>query len=350
MDWLWTTAELIPLIEDNRVAPPEGFWIGRYATRVVLSESQEIYFDQLPVWDKRMAPFVAPNVQGTVMRRRGQDMGKFAPAYVKPKHVVDPSQAVPRMPGEPFGQPLTLAQRRDRIVAENMRQEREFCERRFDWMACSAICNGYVDVSGDKYPTVRVDFKRDASLTGVIGAGLRWNEGGALPLEDINTMRLRSFALGRSSTNDIIFGIDAWAAFSKRPEVLALLNVQNRGSNSNFNGTGLRSGEPFEYQGRISGPNGGGFIDMWTYSNDYEDENGVMQQYLDPRDVVGVGGNVQGIMCFGAIMDHEALQPARLFPKMWKEEDPSVVYTMTQSAPLFVPGVPNNTWKIRVLA
>lgn len=347
---MWGTAELIVLQQDRRQAPPDGFWM-RFFPTVVTSTAEEIYFDQLPIRDRRLAPFVAPNVQGRVMRDRGRPMGSFKPAYLKPKHVVSPDRAIRRMPGEPLQGNLSPAQRRDRIVAQNMRDEREMIERRWDWMAAHAVIYGYVDVYGEDYPKVRVDFKRDASLTIILGAGATWDDPDVLdPIADINLGRTRAFELGQSPVNTIIFGTLAWAAFSSKEKVQKLLDNQNRGSNSLFNSTGLQSGEPYEYQGRIAGPNGGGFIDLYTYSNTYEDENGEMQDYLDPRDVVGIGGNLQGVRAFGAILDHESMEAVPMFPKMWKNQDPSVIYTMTQSAPLMVPGNPNNSFRIRAVA
>jgi predicted cation transporter len=48
------------------------------------------------------------------------------------------------------------------------------------------------------------------------------------------------------------------------------------------------------------------------------------------------------------IVDASNLEPATIYPKMWEEQDPSAVFTMSQSAPLMVPTNPNNSFKIRV--
>ena len=71
--------------------------------------------------------------------------------------------------------------------------------------------------------------------------------------------------------------------------------------------------------------------------------------YMDPGTVIGVGDALQGARCYGAILDKRAgLAPVSLFPKLWDEEDPSVTYTMTQSAPLMVPARTNNSFSIKV--
>ena len=52
----------------------------------------------------------------------------------------------------------------------------------------------------------------------------------------------------------------------------------------------------------------------------------------------------EGIRLYGAIQDLQALVPASRFPKMLEQQDPSVAYTLTQSAPLPVLRRPNATW------
>lgn len=353
MPELWETAELLEVSISDEAAPPDGFW-GRFFPQRFTSTAQEIFFDQLPARDRRLAPFVAPNVQGRVMKSRGRKMASFKPAYVKPKHVVDPSKAIAKRKGEPLGGlnagDLSLDQRYDAAVADNLRDEREMIERRWDWMQAQAVIYGYIDVEGEDYPKVRVDFQRDASLTVVIGAGMTWDDPDSLPLKDIGAVRTIAFQKGRAPVKHLIFGTDAWNAFAAHATVKVLLDNQKRGSESNYNATGLTDGSPYEYMGQISGPDGAGRIDLWTYANEYEDDDGNLHPYLDPRDVIGVGGNLGGVMAFGAIMDKKAgLAALELFPKMWDNDDPSVTYTMTQSAPLPVPTNPNNSFRIRAL-
>lgn len=354
MPELWETADLLDVSYADEAAPPDGFWRAMFP-RQFNSTAQAIVFDDLPVRDRRLAPFVAPNVQGRVMKSRGRTMSSFSPAYVKPKHVVDPTKAIARRRGEPLGGQnagtLSLEQRFDACVADNVRTERELIERREDWMAAQAVIYGEVVVSGEDYPTQTVDFKRDASLTVTLGGGMTWDDPDSTPLLDVRDVRKDAFTLGRAPTNKLIFGTDAWNAWAEHADVQNTLDNMKRGSESNYNATGMVDGSPVEYMGQISGPQGAGRIDLWVYSNDYEDDDGSIVPFLDPRDVVGVGGNLGGFMCYGAILDADAgLQALPRFPKMWKNPDPSVVYTMTQSAPLPVPTNPNNSWRIRALA
>lgn len=348
---LWGTVDLIEAQQDDRQAPPDGWWLQFFPT-VFTSEAEEIYFDQLPDLDRRLAPFVAPHIQGRVMKAKGQAMAKFSPAYLKPKHVIDPSMAIPRMPGEPLLGNLSLEARFDRIVANRLATQRAMIERRWDWMAAMATIYGYVDVAGEDYTPVRVDFQRHASLTKVLTGTARWDQVDANPLQDFRDIRTAAFVLGKSSVRIIVFGVDAWAEFSSREDVKALMNTQFRGSESVLNITGFTDGQPVEFQGQISGPGGAGILMLYTYSNEYEDPvDGVMKQVLSPKDVVGIGGALQGVQCFGAIRDKRAgLRATNIFPKMYEQEDPSATYVLSQSAPLMVPRNVNNSFRMTVLS
>jgi hypothetical protein len=342
----WTTAELMELIEDNRIKPPVGFWSSRARADILMS-TEAIQFDQLPSFDTRLAPIVSPRVQGKIMRSRGIKRMSFAPAYLKPKHEVRPDQALVIRRGERATGDLTPAQRFDLAVNENMVAERDSIERRIDWMACQALANGAVTIVGENYPEQVVDFQRDAALTLALSGGTRWSESTATPITDIAKMRRRTVAKGKTVVTDIVFGMSAWLYFASNPEVKALLNTQVRGSNSEVDQTGGVLGLGVEYMGYI-GSNETGSYRLWVYANDYEDpETGTVTPYINTNDVIGLG-DAQLYIAFGTIMDVSVMRAARMFPKMWEEDDPSVMFTMTQSAPLAVPVNPNATFRLRV--
>src|SRR5882672_8371199 len=169
---LYGTVELI-VVQQAFPDLPDGFWRAKFP-RVVTSDREDIMFEQLDIDNRRLAPFVAPNVQGRVMRSQGFSARTFRPAYVKPKHIVDPSKAIHRIFGEALLGGLSMGQRFDAQVAANMRAEREMIERRWDWMACRAMVDGSVTVAGDDYPTVVVNFNRDPSLTITLSGTARW--------------------------------------------------------------------------------------------------------------------------------------------------------------------------------
>lgn len=349
MDYtIYDTVTLLGVLTQQDTFTP--FWLDFFPNQIQ-SATDTIMFDQLPK-DRRLAPFVAPNVQGRVMRERGYTTKAFKPGYLKPKHVVDPSRAIPRRAGEALNGSLTPMQRFDAVVADNMRIEREAIERRWEWMAARAVIDGKVTLEGDGYPLVTVDFGRDPSLTGVLTGANLWDATTSDPVGDINHYRRLVQWLSGTSISRLVFGPDAWRAFSENAKVQALLNAFNRGSNTDYN-TASQEGVPFEYMGQLSGSNGMGSLTLWQYSDTYEAEDGSGQlvPFLDSGTVCGFGQGVGGFRMFGAIMDRGAqMQSLSMFPKMWDQDDPSVTYTMTQSAPLMVPTNPNASFTLKVTA
>ena len=347
--------DLVTLLAVLRVQKlPKTFWLSNFYNRQINFTTEKIAFDQVNEDYRRLAPFVAPNVAGKIIGSKGSSLLEFKPAYVKPKHAIKPNDvAFVRRPGEAIGAgSLTPVQRRDAQIAQILEQHRAMHTMRQEWMAANAIINGTVDVEGDGYPKVTVDFKRDASLTEVLSGGALWSATStATPLTDIYDMRRTSNALCGAVIRDLVFGSEAWNAFTKFPEVEKLLDNMARGSASDF--TRLNDGfaDTTEFLGTLVGVNGAGLTRLWLDSTQYVDDAGVTQFMLDQKCVVGVdSAMVEGHRCFGAILDHDSLQALEMFPKMYRQDDPSVEYVLTQSAPLMVPKQPNATFKLKVLA
>ncbi len=341
------TRELIG-VQTRVKSRPDGFWL-RLFTQTIVSDREDIQFDVVNRDDRRLAPFVMPHVQGKIMAEKGFEAKVFRPAYVKPKHIIDPSKAIPRMAGEALLGEMSLDQRYNAHIAVALQSQDEMISRREDWLAAKAIQFGAVTISGENYPTKTVSFQRHSSLTYTLASTARWGESAADPLGDIATARQNAFTRGNAPITDIVFGLTAWTKFLADTDVQNLLDSNFRGTQSDFNrSTALQTGEPFEYQGQISGFAGGGRLNLWTYSNVFKDEDMVETQFLDPNHVVGFGAAVQGFRLYGAIMDKgAALRPLARFPKMWDQEDPSATYVMTQSAPLMAPLEANNTFVIK---
>lgn len=320
-------------------------------------EEDKIAFDKVFQDITRVAPFVAPTAQGRVMKEKGYNTKTFSPAYVKPKHVVDPNIVVPRQPGEALvAGTLSLAQRRDRVIAFLLMKHRAMHENTWEWMAAQAVQYGYVDVEGQDYPKVRVDFGRDPALT----ITTNWAAGGVTleaMLADLRDGRRLVSEKSVSGTviRDYIFGGDAWDQFvSVGGDKLwgkdGLMDRNIGGSESNL--TRLWDDvEGVEYMGELVGINGAGRMRIWVNTQKFRDAKDVERYLMDQKAVLGISSAIDGHRCFGAIMDDDAnYQAIDYFPKMWKEPDPSVTYLLTQSAPLMVPADPNACFLLKVLA
>lgn len=345
---LYGTAEMLDVL---RVTPLESaYWLDGWFNQARQFDTAEIMFDKLKTV-RKLAPFVSPVVQGRVMKSRGFETFSFAPAYVKPKHIVDPNRQFNRRPGEVPGLgSSTPGARWNAAIAENLAEERESIHRRENWMAAMAIIYGKVTITGEDYPTQVVDFRRNPGLNRVLVGDARWGEASADPLADIKELRTLAFEKSGSGITRLTMGLGAFDLFYQDEGVQKLLKTElgavPRTSDSTLSALGS-PGQPYEYMGVLQGANGQGRLEIYTYNEQYEDENEVTQSIMDTYSVVGTGPNIRGVRCYGAIRDKRAgLQALPLFPKMWDQEDPSLTYTMTQSAPLMVPTNIDNSFHL----
>lgn len=347
---IYSTVELLPVVET--IKPQSYLFRDTFFGNVVMFDTQTIAFESLPT-EQRLAPFVSPQAQGRIMKLKGRTSQSFAPAYVQPKHEVDPNMNVilQRSAGEAIGGSLSLPERWDRAIANNLTLESDMIDRREEWMCAQAIINGGLTISGEDYPTSYIDYGRDASLTTVLTGTSRWGQSAAAPLANIRTKRTQSFGLSSRPTTDIILGLDAFDLFFADQGVKDMLAASKdyRLTTSDSQLSSFSDGSsPAEFRGRLQGANGQGALNVWTYSQTFEDYDGTILNVMNPLDVVGVARSVDGYMCYGAIKDADAgLMPMTRYPKMWKNPDPSVVYTKTQSSPLPVPTRINASWRIR---
>lgn len=332
---LYTTRALLGALRSLK--RPKRFLLDTFFPTVQTEESEEIHFD-VQIGARRVAPFVAPEMQGKVVERLGYQTATFKPAYLKPKTPVRPSAALKRAMGEQIGGgQLTAAQRREAIIAEILYDHADQIIRRLELMAASALVSGTVTVSGDGYETKIVSFGRNEDLTIELTSGDKWDQSTSTPIDDIEEWIELVHEIEGATVYKVVMDPVAYKNFRRSKQVMEVLDVRRAaGTNSlELGGLDLASGAKF-------GGNFGSF-EVWVYSEYYVDEStGETKPVLPAGTVLGVSNELAGIRAFGAIHDEAAgLQALEMFPKSWVEEDPSVRFIMTQSAPLVVPGRPN---------
>lgn len=320
--------------------------------RSIYFETHKIFFERVSRNYRRLAPFVAPNVQGFINRREGYTADSLAPAYIKEKDEVDINAPLTRLPGESMvSGSYTNQQRHDILVAELAVQQKQRIYNRFEWLACKAAKEGMVTISGEKYPTRTVDFNRNPGLTRVAD----WTAVGADPLQDIYDLRRLANTESGARIVDVYFGRTAWQRLITVHEELlfgdnGLMDKRFEGSETAISRL-TDQFEGLEFVGRISGLRGGGELRIWIYEATFLNaEDNSQEYYLEPTEVFGIASNTfDGVRCFGAIKDGRAGWKAmEIFAKNWVAgEDPWEEFFMTQSAPLMVPGDPDATFLIR---
>lgn len=334
----YTTRQMIGVIDS--LERPSSFLLDTFFGNAQYSDTDVIDFDVVTK-GRQLAPFVSPSVKGKMMRNRGGTTKTFRPAYLKPKSTVDPSKPLTRKAGESYGGSMSAGQRHDAHVTEILVDQRESILRRKEWMAASALVTGTVTVVGEDYPEQTVDFGRDASLSVTLTGAARWGEAGVNPLDDIEDWA----ALGQSKSGapmtTVIMEPEAWKLARKNTDFRDALDIRRQASGSVELGPIARGqgNDKARYVGSI------GDFDFWVYQEVYEDKDGVEQNLIPDHAVILAGSAIEGVQAQGAIHDPRAGWAAEeLFPTNWVSDDPVAEFVMTQSAPLVVPGRPNNSF------
>jgi hypothetical protein len=348
---LYSTSALMGVLRDDEaMTPPQSYWLDLCFPSVMNFTEEYIDFSKLTD-TRKIAPLVVPTAQGRPIYSAAERVSRVKPAYVKPKDAVTASRMIQRAAG--FGELNTNTQmtpqaRYNAIVADILRVHRRAIERRWEWLAAQAVLYGSVTLEDAAYPRTVVDFERHADHSITLSGATRWGETGVSILGNLESWRgiVRQASFG-GPTNRLTVGSAAWEVMKEDEDVREMLKQDLRPYNNGLNlNLGVREGLDVEFVGRISGT-----LEVVVYSDYYHDTDGSTVPFMDPRDVVLTGPNVQGVRAFGAIQDVEAqLQALAMWPKMWNEKDPSATFIMTQSAPLMVPVNPNNTLRARVIS
>ncbi len=230
-------------------------------------DTEKVEFDKLDR-ARRLAPFVSPTVAGKPERSRGFATRDFQPAYLKPKHTVEPSRALKRRPGERFGGSLSAADRFDFAIADNLRLEDEQCTRREEVMVAEALRTGSVVCSGEDFPAMTIDYGRDAALTVALAGGSRWGQVGVSPYASLKTWAVTVAKKSGAHPGTVIMDPLAAALFQADSEVRAVLdNRRQAGGEMQF--LSLATGAQGQEMVRIGAI---GQFEIWQYSAIYTDD------------------------------------------------------------------------------
>ena len=352
---IYTPVDLYRVMFDPRQTVPTNQWLNMFYKASFLSTTEEIGFSKINA-SRRIAPFMLPNEPGKpIYRREGEALTTFKPAYTKPKDAVRPGEMLQLQPGE-LSRREALSSPAGRYAAEVIRIaqfQKNAIFRLWDFMGARALLNGSITIPYQDGPTVTLDFGRDPGHTVTLTGGDRWGQVGVNIVTNlntwINTMTGAAFG-GRPS--DIILGASAAVPFLASQDIKDLMNNDFRGSSEILIKRGIITTDPldpFTYLGQLDTG-----MNVWMYSgpaSKFQNNDGSFTDIMDPRDVLLISAAVEGVKCFGAILDEDAgLQPIDIFTKMWSQPDPSGRFIMSQSAPLMIPVNPNCTFRARVVA
>ena len=314
---------------------PKRFLLELFFPREQVFLTKEVVFEKVKA-TRRLAPFVSPTVAGKPQPGRGFVQATFSPPYLKPKNAIDPTMTLKRRAGESLSGDLQPIERREAIRLELLEDQDDQITRREEWMAAQLLLAGVMLVVAEDHPPMAVNLQRNPLNTIVLTGTLRWGEPGVSAFKFLQglapqiatrsgfaprTVVLDPLAAGLLLQDDLLVKL---ATAPTPPTGLALQILGNLADDQ----------DEAVYLGTAGG------FQFWQYQSQYTDSDGTVRNMMpDYTVIMGSPSGGEGIRLYGAILDDEVLEALPRFPKEWVQNDPSVRYLMTQSAPL--PVIPN---------
>ncbi|WP_234262263.1 major capsid protein [Klebsiella aerogenes] len=328
---LYTIRQLLEVTRENFKFDP--LFLTLFFQRVYTFESEEIMLDKIP-GEVKMAVYCAPMITGKVDHSRGGMRTTFRPGYVKPKHTVNPGQLTSGIPGEDPSDPMTLRERLDNAIFQNLADEDLAISQLEEFQAVQAVLYGKYLLTSEDFPTEEIDMKRNPENNIIQSAETAWSAQDPDTYDPTGDIDM--YADNASGTiNIMVLDGKAWTALNRFKLFREKLDTR-RGSQSRLE-TALKDlGDTVSYKGYY------GDVLVVVYKGQYIDpKTGQKTRYLPDNTMVLGNTQSKGYRTYGAITDlvaiKEGMTQGTRFPRTWSVEgDPAVEMTMTQSAPAMI--------------
>ncbi len=327
---LFSTNSLVARIEDLRSRPAGLSLLSLFFPQIIEETSEEVHFDS-DNKPRRIAPFVHPLKEGRLIESEGYVTSTLKPAYLKPKTVFDATRPLKRIMGEPITGAMSPEARMSALVSQDLMDHINMIRRRKEVMAGEALTAGTVTIAGDGYPSQVVNFGRAAGHSiDLSGGAAEWGDAGISPVENIETWSELVLKTSGAGVTDVVFTPSAWSLFRADTKFAQAVDLLRAGSDAVNYSARISTG--LNYLGQM------GQRRLWIYYDWYVNEAGTEVPIIADNRVILGSASIEGVQLHGAIKDHQAGYVAtEYWSKSWVQEDPSVRYLMTQSAPLVAP-------------
>lgn len=289
--------------------------------------------------DNPVAPYVSPCVEGRPMRDRGSaNVQNLRFAYLKPKRAITPCKVynkavVANLRNQGIVGDGILSHEEALVVAqvEAVQQNHVAVDNRIELMAAEVLTTGKLVIESDDFEHYEIDFGRNAALD--YSPAIAWDDVGATPVADIQEMVNLITTYGQVMPRVALTSSAVYATLIANADFKAAFQAPFQGVSAEL--------VPNFVDGRNAqnmGTHGG--IQFWVYDAAVI-SNSVTTRFI-PADGFYLIGDFNGVVAQGMIENlHAYGQAMKYYDRQWYNEDPSVIFAMTESAPLTVLNNPN---------
>ena len=249
--------------------------------------------------NQKLAPFVAPEIGGKVVKRDGYSAHAYQPAFIAPKRALTIDNLKKKGFGEALYGELTPEERALAITADDLAEMDEMIVRRHEEMCAQVLTDNaltmkhYTD-DNKLYETKNIAYYTETSNPAIYTPTHAWTSEDADILGDVAAIALQLAKRGLPAV-DVILGTAAADAFLNNEKVQKLLD------NRNYNIGVVDPTEGFPEAVFLGQINCKGYkLNFIQYAATYEAEDGTTKAYINANDVI-VTAPACGVTNYGAI-------------------------------------------------
>ena len=254
--------------------------------------------------NKKIAPVVAPRKGGVTIKREGSTTRRYAPPLVAPKRGLTIDDLNKRGFGEDLYSQITPEQREAQVLGNDLTELSTMIDGREEYMAASAMLNNgyvlkqYADDYGEKYEEFELFFYDGESDDSKYTPSGHWTDADYDIIGDLRAM-IRLLTSKGLPAEDAVFSPDVTDYIIKNKAIKELLDIRN---------VNIGTIAPIELPdgaSRIGVINIDGHdINLISYDEQYEDENGELQYFMGEGNVV-LTAPASGRSLYGAVSQLE---------------------------------------------
>ena len=254
--------------------------------------------------NKKIAPVVAPRKGGVTIKREGYTTRRYAPPLVAPKRGLTIDDLNKRGFGEDLYSQITPEQREAQVLGNDLTELSTMIDGREEYMAASAMLNNgyvlkqYADDYGEKYEEFELFFYDGESDDSKYTPSGHWTDVDYDIIGDFRAM-IRLLTSKGLPAEDAVFSPDVTDYIIKNKAIKELLDIRN---------VNIGTIAPIELPdgaSRIGVINIDGHdINLISYDEQYEDENGELQYFMGEGNVV-LTAPASGRSLYGAVSQLE---------------------------------------------
>ncbi len=295
--------------------------------------------------NKKLAPFVAPRKGGVTVTRDGSMMKSYEPPNIAPSRMLTLDELDKRGFGEAIYPNQTPEQRKNLLILQDARDLGDMISRREEAMAAETmLTNGCVmkHIADDetKADEKEIRFYEGENNPAVYTPATPWGTAGAKIRKDLAAMMKMLTDRGIPAT-DFVCAPDVAELMEEDEEIYRMLD-NRRYSLGYVEPKELTAGASVTMQLNINGK----FINVISYGETYEDENGGIVQFIPPgHGIVAAPG--AGRTLYGAVSQLEESDrdfhtyTGRRIPKYYSDVENNTRKITLTSKPLPVPNNKN---------